>query len=166
MKKMLLLFVLMSVTVFAQPGKMRDNDDDDDNEMMMPHSGGMMMERLKLTDDQEKQFTKLHDELQKQMIDTRSKVQSLRVDLKSLFRDEKADQGKIESTIQSIGKLQTDMKIQHVNFWFNVNKMLTAEQQKMWKEHRAMAMEKGLKMRKSPMGKRMHRMRRHFRDDE
>jgi Spy/CpxP family protein refolding chaperone len=127
----------------------------------------MVMEELNLTDDQQKQFGKLHDEMEKKQIDLRSKVQSLRVDLKGLFRDEKPDQGKIESKINEISKLQNEMKHAHVGFWFSVNKILNADQQKAWKQH-AMMMGKGhgKGMMHRPMMKKKFRMMKERMDDD
>ena len=132
---------------------------EDDNADMSPMEHGMMMQHLKLTDDQEKQVGKLHDELEKKQIELSSKMQSMRVDLRGLFRDEKPDQGKIESMISGISKLQTEMKLAHVGFWFSVNKLLTPEQQQKWKHH-AMMMGTGQMRGRTPMPMMMkHRMK-------
>lgn len=123
MKNILLLFLLFSTVAWAQPREKREG-----------HVGGRMMEKLNLTDDQRKQVGKLHSDLQKKQIALRSKVQTLRVDVRDSFREEKPDRGKIELKLTEITKLQGEMKTNHVAFWFDVNKALTPEQQKIWKE--------------------------------
>ena len=92
--------------------------------------------------------------MEKKQIELQAKIQSLRVDLRGLFRDEKPNQDKIESKISEISKLQTETKLAHIGMWFSVNKLLTSEQQKMWKEMGMMHMQGNGQM---PMMK--HRMK-------
>jgi Spy/CpxP family protein refolding chaperone len=109
-----------------------------DDMMMLGFIGGRIAEKLNLTSEQEKKFGKLQSEMQKEQIDLRSKMQSLRIDLRDMFREDNLNQGKIESKLDEIDKLQTKMRKNHLDFWFNINKILTPEQQKTWKEHRRM----------------------------
>ncbi len=99
---------------------------------------GRIIKMLKLTDDQQKQFDKVQSDFQKKQIDLRSKIETMRVDLRELLRADEPDQAKIESKMTEISKVQNDMKLASVAHWFSVNKMLTPEQQKTWKEHRQM----------------------------
>jgi Spy/CpxP family protein refolding chaperone len=161
MKKIFLLLLFSAAVAWAQPqtedlamlpppddGPMIDNvlmpPTQDElpppgDDMMMPgFAGGRIMEKLNLTSEQEKQFGKLQSEMQKEQIDLRSKMQSLRIDVRDLFREDNPDQRKIESKLDEIDKLQTKTRKNHLDFWFNVNKMLTPDQQKIWKEHRTM----------------------------
>lgn len=133
MKQLLLLLMFGTSVMFAQPRWMeRDRMPGQMMRQGMRHE--RIMEKLDLTADQEKQFDKLHADMQKAQIDARAKIQTARVDLRELYRDDKPDQGKIESKLKEIGKLQTDLKITHAGFWFDVNKMLKPEQQKVWKD--------------------------------
>ena len=136
-------------------GMMMRGEDDDDMPMM-DHE--MMMKHLKLTDDQKKQIGKLHDDMEKKQIELRSKIQSLRVDLRGLFRDDKPEQGKIESKVSEIGKLQTEMKLTHLGCWFSVGKLLTDDQKKMWKKHGMMMGMERMRGR-APMPMMKHKMR-------
>ncbi len=159
MKKLLLMLFLIGTFAIAQDKKVvvrvDDGDDDDMPMPMMDHE--MMMRHLDLTDDQQKQVSKLHDDMEKKQIELRSKVQTLRIDLRGLFRDDKPDQGKIESKISEISKLQNEIKLAHTGCWFSVNKLLTADQQKMWKRHARMGM---MQMHgKTPMPMMKHKMR-------
>jgi Spy/CpxP family protein refolding chaperone len=171
MKKIFVLLFLFSLISFAQEERVvvrEIESDDDEMGMPMPRGGhGMMMKQLNLSDDQQKQFDKLHDEMEKKQIDLRAKVKSLRVDLKGLFRDDKPDQAKIESKIAEISKLQTEMKLAHIGFWFNVNKLLNAEQQKVWKRHAMMmGREKMNGMMHKPLMKKKMRMMKEPREDD
>lgn len=125
MKNLLLLFVIFTTVALAQPGNMGYG---------LQRMGMRMTEKLNLTDEQREQVDKFHSELQKKQIALRSKIQTLRIDVRDAFREEKPDRGKIESKLGEITKLQAEMRMNHVAFWFEVNKILTPEQQKLWRE--------------------------------
>ena len=125
MKNLLLFLFLFSTVAWAQPRAMGDAS---------PMRGMRMMDRMKLTDEQRQQVGKLHSDLEKKQIAIRAKIQALRVDMRDAFRDEKPDKGKIESKMNEVTKLQGEMKSNYLAFWFDVNKMLIPEQQKIWKE--------------------------------
>jgi Spy/CpxP family protein refolding chaperone len=131
--KRLIIFLLLSASVLiAQPKKF------DDENMPPGKHREAFIEKLNLTSDQQKQFDKLHSDMQKSQIAQRAKVQTLRLELKDLFNEDNPSRTKIEAKLGEITKLQGDMKTSHVGFWFDVNKILTADQQKIWKEHRMM----------------------------
>lgn len=131
MKRLILFIMLATSMTVAQP-----QWDDDDSP---PFRGkGAICEKLDLSSDQQKQFDKMQSDMQKKQIDIRSKIQSLRIDIKDIFKEDNPDKGKIESKMNEITKLQGEMKKNHLDFWFGVNKILKPEQQKIWKEHRMM----------------------------
>jgi Spy/CpxP family protein refolding chaperone len=169
MKKIFLFLLFSAAITWAQPqsedlailppqddGSMIDNmmPPQGQDELLPPgdemmrtgFDGGRIIEELKLTSEQEKQFGKLESEMQKAQIDLRSQMQSMRIDLRDLFREDNPDQRKIESKLDEIDKLQTKTRKNHLDFWFNVNRMLTPDQQKIWKQHRMM-MGEGMRMR-------------------
>jgi Spy/CpxP family protein refolding chaperone len=123
------ILVLLTVSfAFGQPG---------------PFGGGKgmggqgicgMENKLELNADQQKKVETFRSDMQKKQIDLMAKVKTMRVELRDLYNNENPDQKAIESKITEIGKLQNDMKLNHTNFWFAVNKILTADQQKIWKE--------------------------------
>ena len=135
MRYIIVLLLFAASTVWAQPaGAPGDRD---------PFMGGGgpgrgVLKMLKLTDDQQKQLEKIQSDLQKKQIALRSKLETMRVDLRDLLRADSPDQAKIESQLTDISKVQNEMKLDAVGHWFSVNKMLTPEQQKIWKEHRRM----------------------------
>lgn len=131
MKRLMILTLLAASFSIAQPGWTDEND----LAGRPAFRGPMMMKGLDLKGDQEKQVDALRSEMQKKQIDLRAKVQSLRVDMRNLTGSDSPDKGKIESKLGEISKLQNEMKLNHLDFWFSVNKILTAEQQKIWKEH-------------------------------
>ncbi|MBI5475985.1 MAG: Spy/CpxP family protein refolding chaperone [Ignavibacteriales bacterium] len=129
MKQLMILLMLAASFVVAQPRLM----DDDYPGTGMGH--GLMIEKLDLKPDQEKQFKSFKSDLQKKQIDLRSKVQTMRIDLQDLTNEDTPNKSKIESKMGEISKLQNEMKLNHLDFWFSVNKILTPEQQKLWKDH-------------------------------
>ena len=153
--KYFIAFLLFATSVaWTQPRRMNDNDP--------PNHKMGMMERLKLNDTQRDQVQRLHSDLEKKQIALRSRVQTLRIDVRDAFREDKPDRGKIESKINEISKAQSEMKLNHLAFWFDVNRLLTPEQQKIWKERPMMG---GLGVR-HPMRGPMRHMQMETRDDD
>lgn len=95
---------------------------------------GRMEDKLDLSADQQKQVETFRSDMQKKQIDLTAKVRTLRVEIRDLYNKENPDQNAIESKMTEIGKLQNEIKLNHSDFWFAVNKILTAEQKKVWKE--------------------------------
>ncbi|HUL45319.1 MAG TPA: periplasmic heavy metal sensor [Bacteroidota bacterium] len=114
--------------------------------------------RLKLTDEQRKKFESLSSALEKKNIAIRSSVMSKRVDLRDLFRDENPSKEKIEAVQNEIGKLELDLKTNRTDFWFDVNSILTPDQQKIWRhELQRNAFRNRLEQLRSRIGSFMHR---------
>jgi Spy/CpxP family protein refolding chaperone len=131
MKQLIFLFLIAASITMAQPRWSDDNDRGDGTAF----GRGMMIEKLELKPEQEKQFESMRSEMQKKQIDMRSKIQALRIDMRDLMNEDSPSQAKIESKMSEISKLQNEMKMSHLDFWFGVNKFLTPEQQKIWKNH-------------------------------
>ena len=151
-KKTLVVFLLMlvaSAPSFAQIGRGPNG----------PQSGPRheaLFKKLNLSESQEVQVQKLRLELMKKQTQLRAKLQTLHLDNKGLFLAEKVDRKAIESNIKSISDVQEQLKLNMVDHWFDVNAMLTTEQQKLWKKH---AMQMGDQMRQRIMGAGQERMR-------
>ncbi len=129
MKSTIFLMVLATSVAFAQPhmmGKHRITTQVDRPEGVV--------KRLDLKDDQLAKFKKYRSQLRRDQIELRAKIQTLRVELRDLFDADKPDKITIESKISEITKLQGEEKLKMVTFWFDVNAMLTPEQQKVWKK--------------------------------
>ena len=117
----LLTAVLLSVQAVAQIRPQREGP-------------GRMMEQLNLTDAQQKQFDALASEFQKEAIDRRAEIAKSRIVLMDLFKAENPDQGKITGQLKDIGALESAAKVEALDHWFAVNKILSPEQQKVWKK--------------------------------
>jgi Spy/CpxP family protein refolding chaperone len=101
------------------------------------HKGGPKhgLGALKLTDEQKKQVKKLDVELRRQEIDQRAKVEKAELELHELLSADQPEQSAIEKQIRVVADLKAEQWVLKVNHWFAVNKLLTTEQQKVWKEN-------------------------------
>ncbi len=114
---------------------------------------GRILDKLELTDQQKPEFEKLQTEHMKNMIGQRAKVAAAEVDLRALFRADAPQKAAIEKKVKEIADLKTQTAVTRLDHWFAVQKLLTPEQQKIWKHSLGqMAFEhKGRKM--GPQGR-------------
>lgn len=99
--------------------------------MIPPHEA--IIEQLKLTEAQQDQMKKLRLDLMKKQTALRSKVQTLRLEIQEHFLADKIDRAAIEKNMNAISDAQHQMKLNMLAHWFDVNSILTPEQQKIWK---------------------------------
>ncbi|HMD13634.1 MAG TPA: periplasmic heavy metal sensor [Bacteroidota bacterium] len=157
MKKFMVLAILLLASIaYSQPDPMQAPDKQKEKSFRTGEFGAVA--RLKLTDDQQKQFEGLTSVLMKKQIVLRSSVMSKRVDLHDFIREETPSKEKIEALQNEISKLQSEIKTNRTEFWFDVNRILKPEQQKEWKrmllmraEHRGMQ-----RMKHGSFGKNRH----------
>lgn len=140
---MLILLAIGFTAVYAQMEKeikiikkqganveiIEDDDMDFDFPPMM-HK----MSKLNLTDEQQKQFDKLRFDIQKKQTDAQAKVKTAGIELKELFSADKLDRTAIEKKMKEIADLRLKLRLNHLDHWFAVNKILDEKQQKIWKE--------------------------------
>jgi len=116
---------------------------------------------LKLSDEQKKDIQKIKYDLMQKQIDLRAKIAHARLDYGQLSSAESPDENAISSKIDEIARLQVQLKKNLLDGWFAVNKILTPEQQALWKkvlQHPGMARRHAmLRMRTNarPFGDRM-----------
>ncbi|MEK6650076.1 MAG: periplasmic heavy metal sensor [Bacteroidota bacterium] len=94
---------------------------------------GRMLDRLVLTDQQKPEFERLQADHMKKMIDQIAKVATTGVDLRTLLREEAPQKAAIEKKMKEIADLRTQVQLARLEHWFAVQKILTPEQQKVWK---------------------------------
>lgn len=92
------------------------------------------MEDLKLTENQKKDFEKIRFDSMSEMIDMRSKMAKSRLELQKLFQADAPDRSAIEKKLGEVSQVQNQMAQKRINNWFAVNKILTPDQQKVWKK--------------------------------
>ena len=91
-------------------------------------------DELGLSDQQEEQIEKLRSDHQKTMIDQRGRIATARVELRDLLRAEALDRPAIDKKMQEIANLEVKAHSARLDHWAAVNKILTPEQQKLWKK--------------------------------
>jgi len=106
-----------------------------------------LIAQLKLSEEQKKDFDKIHVDMEKQQIDQKAKNETARVELRQLLKAENPDKSAIEKKMNEIADLEVQMRMVKINFWFDINKLLTPEQQKTWKN----ALEAGPEMKQKMM---------------
>lgn len=98
---------------------------------------------LKLTDQQETQIQKLRMELERKQTQVHSKIQIARLDMKETLMSDNPDRSALEKALKQVSDLQHQLKMNHVDFWFSVKGILTADQQKEWRKHLGGLMKEG-----------------------
>ena len=120
-------FLLVSGAAFAQPMTKRP-------QQMPMLNRAEMLKQLKLTDDQKSQIQKLRFDMMQKQIDLRAQLAHSRLDYEQLASADNPDQDAISSKIDQIDKAKVAMQKNKLAFWFDVNKVLTPDQQKVWKK--------------------------------
>ncbi len=91
-------------------------------------------ERLKLSDSQKADFEKLNADYAKKRVEQQAKIKVAGIDLHSLLQADTPDRSALEKKVNEIGDLQAQNRMLRIDHWFAVNKILTPDQQKIWKE--------------------------------
>jgi Spy/CpxP family protein refolding chaperone len=105
--------------------------------------------KLKLTEEQKKDVGKIRFDTEKQEITQKAKNETARVELRQLFKADNPDKSAIEKKMNEIADLEVQMHMIKINSWFDINKLLTQEQQKTWKK----VLEYGSEMKQREMEK-------------
>jgi uncharacterized membrane protein len=92
-----------------------------------------LLGRLKLTDQQKKQIEQIRFEMQKQLVGVRAKMQTARLELRHLLAADTPDKAAIEAKMGEISQIALQVHSIRLNHWFEVNKLLNPDQQKVWK---------------------------------
>ena len=117
--------------------------------------GKAMMEELALTKDQLKKMDEMRSTHRKEMIPIRAQLQVKQIELNELFTSDAAI-GTINSKIDEISKLKTDMAKKKAAHRVAMRQLLTPEQREIWNSmpdmrgkmggHGKAMMERGMKM--------------------
>lgn len=95
---------------------------------------GKIVKELKLTEQQQKDFQKIKTDMMKSMIEQGSKLATARIDLQQMFNADNPDKSAIDKKVDEMGDQVAQLGKMMVANWFAVNKMLNADQQKVWKK--------------------------------
>ena len=131
--KRLLAFMLASILlVSAQLVFAQAPEDEDDPTGLFEQKP--MLGRLKLNDQQKKQVEQMWFDMQKQMVGVRARRQTAMLELRQLLSAENPDKAAIEKKMNEGAQIGVQAATMRLNQWFEVNKILTADQQQVWKE--------------------------------
>ena len=111
------LLLLITTTVFAQP--MHDRK---------------MPKGLNLTDTQQEQFDKISFDMQKKQIELTAKLALLKLEMKRLMDADQLDKTAIEKKMNEMAAQTIALRMNHLTAWSEKNKLLNADQQKIWKK--------------------------------
>ena len=128
MKQLFVLstILILSVSLAAAQGNMNPRNRGANNRDRLFGS-------LNLTDEQKKSIETLRFEMQKKAVAQQARMKTSRLELAELFKADPPNQSAIQKKIGDIAELQSQSRILRVDHWFAVNKLLTPEQQKIWK---------------------------------
>jgi Spy/CpxP family protein refolding chaperone len=87
---------------------------------------------LNLTDAQKKDMGKLRTEMEKKAVELRAKAQTARIELRELLMADTPDKSAIGKKMDEVAKREADLRMNRIDGWFETNKLLTPEQQKLW----------------------------------
>ena len=92
-----------------------------------------MFAELKLTDQQKSQMKDLRYETAKKEIELRSKLALSKLDLGRLVSADEPDKESIQKKLNEVAEQKTALEINKLNGWFEINKLLSPDQQKIWR---------------------------------
>lgn len=92
------------------------------------------MKELNLSDQQKEQFEKFRFDGEKKNIELRAKVETAKLDLRKLFTSDNLDKAAIEKKMNEVADAEVAIRMNRLNIWSETNKILNADQQKLWKK--------------------------------
>lgn len=105
-----------------------------------------------LTAEQVGKIEKMQVQQQETFIKKQAEINVKELKLSTFLKEDKIDRGKLEGMIQEIGKMRTDLQVQHINHLLDLRDLLTADQLKKLENFKEDRM-------RERMGKRMMRMK-------
>ena len=116
--------LILSALLVAQPNVGR--------EMRHGDMRDLPLKKLNLTDDQKTQLKKVHFDVEKREIELKAKVELSRLELRNLLMADAPDQSGLKKKIEEVAMNESALHINKLNGWFEANKLMTPEQQKIW----------------------------------
>ncbi|MGA3243435.1 MAG: periplasmic heavy metal sensor [Bacteroidota bacterium] len=128
MKKITLFGTLLLLALSVSLAQDRTNPPDRSN------IRARVLRELKLTDDQQKSIESLRFDMRKKAVDQQAKLKTAQLELAELFKADQPNQPAIQKKVGELSQLQSQQRLLLVDHWFAVNKLLTPDQQKIWKK--------------------------------
>ncbi|MGC8896905.1 MAG: Spy/CpxP family protein refolding chaperone [Bacteroidota bacterium] len=93
-----------------------------------------VIKKLNLTDEQKKEIEKLRFDFQKQQVAQQAKIHTAQIELRELLSEDNPDRAAIQKKVDEIARLRVQSAMDRFDHWQAVKKILTPEQQKIWRE--------------------------------
>ena len=108
-----------------------------------------MIEKLKLTEAQEKQFHSKKFEKEEKEIELQSQMKINRLNMKKLIANDNFEQDDLFKLIDTGSKLKSEMAKIKTEFWFEIRDILNEDQKKIWQKHlhKIVTMREGIRHR-------------------
>jgi Spy/CpxP family protein refolding chaperone len=116
----IIALLTLGIQAFSQPSDGKDYN--------------RIIKKLNLTKEQKKDISKIKMDLEKQLIAQKAKMETARLELHEIFKEDSPDKSDIEKKLNDIADLEVQTHMIRVDSWFSVNRMLTPEQQIIWKK--------------------------------
>ncbi len=94
-----------------------------------------IIEKLKLTEEQQDKISTLRSKHQKEMIDLKAELEKKMVDIRELKENTDLKRAELISAVEGISTIKNKMAIAQANHKMDVLEILNAEQKKIWLEH-------------------------------
>ncbi len=130
--KKLLSFIVLALFGASLTGWAADTDTQQAGRRM--HAKKNFLASLNLTDAQKKDMARLKLENGKQAIELRAKAETSKLELRHLLMADAPDQAAIAKKMSEAAAREAELRMNKVDGWFAINKMLTPDQQKVWKQ--------------------------------
>lgn len=130
MKKLFILITIFSISIltaninFAQKSNRKT---------FKKHMKGI--ERLNLTDSQQKKFDQIHFDQEEHSIDLRANLEKNRIEIKKLLSTPNFNQNEFLSLTKKASDLRSEMMESRVKSWLAVYNILDDKQKEEWAEH-------------------------------
>lgn len=94
-----------------------------------------MIEKLKLTEDQEKKFLTIEFEKEEKVIELQSQMMKNRLNIKKLIKIAEYQKEDLLQLIDEASEIRSKLAKIDTEFWFDIKTILNKDQQEIWKKH-------------------------------
>ncbi|HLP17449.1 MAG TPA: Spy/CpxP family protein refolding chaperone [Bacteroidota bacterium] len=128
--KKILIAVTLGLFCSALPAFAFDTDAPHSRRHLQGKDG--FLASLNLTDSQKSDLRKLRTEREKRGVELRANMEKARIDLRALLMSDTPDKSAIEKKMKDVAQCEADLRMNRIDGWFETNKLLTPDQQKIW----------------------------------
>ncbi len=134
---------------------------EDEKSPMPPMFGGgrmKLLQELKLSDTQKEKFEQLRFDMEKKEIELRAKLETSKLEMRKLIMSDVPDKAAIDKKIPEVVSNEAALRSNKLSAWFEGNKLLNADQQKIWVKFLRVSVFQEMNKNPHGMGGMRHRM--------